>query len=85
MQINTSKPWQCCTCHTAVTVPPLPPCPIHNPTEIDLDEPVEYRCLYMTYDGKMQVDVLCGVSASHAFDEAWHDCPGTVLAVQKID
>ena len=44
----------------------------------------EYQVLFMGYDGTLKCDVLMGLNASHAFDEAWHDCPGTVLAVRKL-
>ena len=76
--------WECCTCQTAVTVPPMPNCPIHT-AKSDLPEPVDYQCLYVGYDGTLVCDVLGGTSASHAFTEAWHDCPGTVIAVRRVE
>jgi len=79
MNLKSSN-WITCTCNTAVTTPPLPVCPLNK--GLASDNVREWCCLYVGYDGKLAVEILFGVSAAHAWDEAWHEVPGTVIAVQ---
>jgi hypothetical protein len=42
----------------------------------------EYEIL-IEFEGKLWVQTLGGASASHAYDEAWHEYDGNILAVRR--
>ena len=48
------------------------------------DDVYEYEIL-IEYEGELWVQLLVGVSASHAYDEAWHEYDGNILAVRRGD
>lgn len=80
--------WRTCTCDAGGSAG----CVVHDIGADDATvlpngekQNFEYTVLYVSPDGTLCVEWLDGLSAAHAYDEAWHECEGKVIAVRRGD